>query len=132
MWHIPFYPNLVLCHCTLPKWCATISKHNLTLNWTLDLAQVKQDKKNKKIRKIEISHTCVYGHFLQIFELDLLELFQWFGNAPKLIRITFDSRENQINKRKREEMEKSHFHSHTLWPTFQIFNQGHLCLCHCL
>jgi hypothetical protein len=51
--------------------------------------------------------------FLQIFELGLLELFQWFGNVPKLIRITFDSRENQINKRERREMKKCHFHSHT-------------------
>jgi hypothetical protein len=51
--------------------------------------------------------------FLQIFELGLLELIQWFGNVPKLIRITFDSRENQINKRERREMKKCHFHSHT-------------------
>ena len=38
--------------------------------------------------------------FLQIFELGLLEWFQWFGNVPKQIRITFESRKTKSNKEK--------------------------------
>ena len=46
--------------------------------------------------------------FLQIFELDLLEWFQWFGNVSKLIRITLESRKIK-SKREKSNREKIPF-----------------------
>jgi hypothetical protein len=48
---------------------------------------------------------------LQIFELDLLEWFQWFEKDPKLVRVTLESRKIK-SKREKSNREKIPFFTH--------------------
>jgi hypothetical protein len=67
---------------------------------TLNLAQVKQGEHITKLGRIDMSPLMCFGTFLQIFELDLLEWFQWLGIVPKLVRIILESR--KIKSKRRE------------------------------
>jgi hypothetical protein len=65
----------------------------------------------------------VFWPILQIFELDLLEWFQWFEIVSKLIRMTLESSQVQSNG------EKSHsgifpFPSHTLRANLSNLDLG--------